>query len=61
MASIGIGKGSSVIVPVNTFVATANAVEFLGARPIFCDVTEDGEIDVAKLGAILETNHKIDA
>ena len=37
-------KGSLVVVPVNTFAATASAVRFYGAQPIFCDVAEDGEI-----------------
>lgn len=37
----GIRAGDSVIVPAFTFVATANAVEYLGARPLFCDVDLD--------------------
>ena len=56
---LGIGKGDSVIVPVNTFVATANAVRWVGAEPVFCDVGEDGEIDPSKLAHILETNENI--
>ena len=57
--SLGIGKGDSVVVPVNTFVATANVVRWRGAEPVFCDVGEDGEIDPAKLANILETNENI--
>jgi perosamine synthetase len=56
---LGIGKGDSVVVPVNTFVATANVVRWRGAEPVFCDVGEDGEIDPAKLANILETNENI--
>ncbi len=37
----GIGQGDEVIVPVLTFVATANAVRFLGANPVFVDVLPD--------------------
>lgn len=33
----GVGQGSEVIVPSLTFVATANAVTYTGARPVFID------------------------
>ena len=45
---LGIKTGYSVVVPVNTFVATANVVRWLGAEVLFCDVGEDGELDAAK-------------
>ncbi|MGA3290243.1 MAG: DegT/DnrJ/EryC1/StrS family aminotransferase [Candidatus Bathyarchaeia archaeon] len=34
-------KNSEVIVPTNTFVATANAVLFAGGKPVFVDMRED--------------------
>lgn len=41
-----IGPGDEVIVPAHTFVATALAVEHVGATPVLCDVQEDtGLID----------------
>jgi len=36
----GLNSGDEVIVPVNTFIATAEAVSLLGARPIFVDINE---------------------
>ena len=34
---LGVGEGDSVLVPSLTFVATANAVSYTGARPVFID------------------------
>jgi perosamine synthetase len=33
-----VGPGDEVILPVTTFVATANAVSYIGAKPIFVDI-----------------------
>ena len=40
LLAIGVGRGDDVLVPSFTFVATANAVVSVGARPVFVDVEE---------------------
>lgn len=40
LLSFGVGPGDEVIIPSMTFIACANIVELLGAKPIFCDVSD---------------------
>jgi len=50
MLALGIGEGDEVIVPANTFIATAWGVSYCNATPIFVDCTVDTwEIDVSKI------------
>ncbi|WBB69871.1 DegT/DnrJ/EryC1/StrS family aminotransferase [Micromonospora sp. WMMD812] len=52
LAAAGIGPGDEVIVPALTYVATANAVTYCGARPVFVDVSpESWCIDVEQAAA----------
>jgi len=41
LAALGIGPGDEVVVPTLTFVATANAVRYTGAMPVFVDSEEE--------------------
>ncbi len=45
----GVGAGDEVIVPANTFIATAAAVVRLGARPVFVDMNADYLIDPSRV------------
>jgi perosamine synthetase len=52
--AVGIGEGDEVILPANTFAATANALLYLGAVPVFCDIRMDTyNIDEDKIEALI--------
>lgn len=56
---MGIGAGDEVIVPAETHVATAHAVEMMGAKPVFLDCDpRTGNIDVNKLESLLTKKTK---
>src|SRR5689334_16042645 len=43
----GLGEGDEVIVPSLTFVATANAVRYVGATPVFADIEDEGQLTIS--------------
>ncbi len=50
LLALGVGPGDEVLVPTLTFIATANAVMYCGARPVFVDAEpETWNIDPALL------------
>lgn len=59
LVALGVEPGDEVIVPTVTYIATANAVAYCGATPVFVDV-EPGtlNIDASKLAAALTPKTK---
>lgn len=59
LAGFHIGPGDEVIVPSFTFVASANAVEYTGAKPVFVDIQLDTfNIDAARVRAAVTARTK---
>jgi len=57
LRALGIGPGDEVIVPTFTFIASANAVEMTGAKPVFVDVhPDDLQIDISKCNELITKN-----
>jgi len=59
LLSAGVGKGDEVITSPFTFIATAEAISYVGARPVFVDVEERTfNMDVRQLSAALTDKTK---
>lgn len=59
MLALGIGDGDEVIVPANTFIATAWGVTYTGAKPVFVDCTSDTwEIDPGQIETAITSRTK---
>ena len=59
LAALGIKGGDEVIVPSFTWVATANAVEYTGAKPVLCDVeTGTFNIDISQIEKLINKKTK---
>lgn len=57
LLSLSIGKGDEVIVPDFTYIATALAVSYTGAKPVFVDIDEKTyNIDVEKIEKAITKN-----
>lgn len=59
LMALGIGAGDEVIVPDLTWVATANAVRYVGATPVFADIELDSwNLDARSLDALITPQTK---
>ncbi len=58
LAAMGIGPGDEVLVPEFTMIASAWAVTYLGATPVFVDCADDLNIDVCAIEASITSRTK---
>ena len=58
MLALGIGTGDEVIIPANTFIATAWGVSHAGATPVFIDCDDTWNIDPTKIEAAITPKTK---
>lgn len=59
LKAIGIKEGDEVIVPTNTFIATAEVVTYFNAIPVLCDIEEDTfNLDVSKVEDLITSKTK---
>jgi len=59
LKAIGLKEGDEVIVPTNTFVATAEVVTYFNAKPVLCDIEyKTHNIDVNKIEKLITSKTK---
>jgi perosamine synthetase len=58
LATAGLGPGDDVLVPDLTYISTASAARYTGARVILCDVDETGCIDPVEVARLTSARTK---
>lgn len=58
LLSLGFDKGDEIITTPFSFIASANAILYVGAKPVFVDIGEDFNIDIKKIEAKITRNTK---
>jgi dTDP-4-amino-4,6-dideoxygalactose transaminase len=60
LRAVGVQRGDEVIMPTNTFVATAEVVTYFDAIPVLCDIEEDTHnMDVTKVKNLITDKTKV--
>jgi hypothetical protein len=60
LASLRVGPGDEVIMPSHTFIATANAAMFSGAKPVFAEIDENNyTLDPESTASLITENTKV--
>lgn len=58
LLSLGLGTGDEVITTPFSFIASTNAILYVGAKPVFVDIKEDFNIDASKIEEKITKNTK---
>jgi len=59
LKAIGVKRGDEIIMPTNTFVATAEVITYFSAVPVLCDIGYDTHnINVSKIAALVTSKTK---
>ena len=58
LKALGIGKGDEVITTTYTFYATIGAIATTGAKPVFCDISEDFNLDPSQIESKINSRTK---
>ncbi len=58
LRALNIGVGDEVITQANSYIATAAAIDAVGAKPVFVDVLDDQTIDSSKLESAINSRTK---
>lgn len=61
ISMILLNKGDKVLTTPNSFLATSNAILYVGAKPIFIDISKDGNIDLDLCEEALKQDSSIKA
>lgn len=60
MIAMGVGEGDEVIVPSHSYIATANAVRYVGAHPVFVDIEPGGfNLDPTRIEAAINDRTRL--